>query len=114
VTFLVAGGGAVLRKECHNCVFKSGSRVSDTSFHMDYYTARFAKARDSRNRPWDKFHYFRFVSKYSENTCASLSHPVRRLCVRVIRGWRWGVCGTCYVCYLVFVVSKPQWPRCVP
>ena len=42
---LVTWGGAVLRKECHNCVFISGPRVSDASVHMDYYTARFAKAR---------------------------------------------------------------------
>ena len=53
MTFLVTWGGAVLRKECHNCIFKSGSRVSDTLVHMGYYTARFAKAQDGCKVYWD-------------------------------------------------------------
>ena len=31
----------------------SGTRVSDTSVHMGYYTARFSKARDGRKVYWD-------------------------------------------------------------
>ena len=54
-TILVTWGGAVLRKECHNCIFISGTLVSDTSVHMDYYTARFAKARNGRKVYWDSW-----------------------------------------------------------
>ena len=47
---------AVLRKECHNCIFVlSGTRVSDASVHVEYYTARFAKARDGRKVYWDSW-----------------------------------------------------------
>ena len=52
-TFLVTRGGAVLRKECHNCIFKSRTRVSDTSVHMDYYIALFTKSRDGHKVCWD-------------------------------------------------------------
>ena len=52
-TILVTWGGAVLRKECHNYIFISGTQVSDASVRMDYYTAQFAKARDGRKVYWD-------------------------------------------------------------
>ena len=40
-------------QESHNCIFKSRTGVSDASFHMDYYTAQFAKARDCHKVYWD-------------------------------------------------------------
>jgi len=64
-TFLVAGGGAIYAVK-HNCIFlKSGTQVSDTSVHMDYYTVLLTKAWDgckvyynigtAENKLWDKF-----------------------------------------------------------
>ena len=61
----ISWGGAVLCKECHNCIFKSGSQVSDTSVHMDYYKADLQSSRwlqslfgTVENRLWDKVSLF--------------------------------------------------------
>jgi len=39
----VTQGGAILCKECHNCIFKSVTE--DASVHMDYYTGLFTKQK---------------------------------------------------------------------
>ena len=49
-TFLVTWGGAMGRKDCHNCIFESRTRVSDASAHIDHYTT---KAPDDREAYWD-------------------------------------------------------------
>ena len=62
-TFLVTWGGAIHHKECHNCIFKSGTWFSDSSVHMDYYTATLTKKLEmaarstgtAENRLRDKF-----------------------------------------------------------
>ena len=39
--------------ECHNCIFKSDTWVSDGSVHMDYHIALITKAWDGRKVYWD-------------------------------------------------------------
>jgi len=39
--------GMQSHKECHNCIFKSRIHVSDTSAHIDYYTAWLTKVKMS-------------------------------------------------------------------
>ena len=43
-TFLVAWGGAIHQKECHICIFKSGTQVSEVLVHIEYYTAPLTKS----------------------------------------------------------------------
>jgi len=48
VTFLVMWDRGIRPKECHNCVFKSITRISDASVHMNYYIAPLTKTRHGR------------------------------------------------------------------
>ena len=47
------GAGPYFVKNVIIALLKSGTRVSDASVHMDYYTAQFAIAQDGRKVYWD-------------------------------------------------------------
>lgn len=53
MTFLVTWGEAVRREEFHSCSFKSSTRVSDASVHMDTHTAPLKEAQDGCKVYWD-------------------------------------------------------------